>query len=197
MASALTATAIFGGHINMPRLLQNCFETDLEIRNRLGLLGTGPHWITSQLGNYIWGTVCPHGLFSLLFFSQMAAGFAELYYVRHKRHPSGVNNIATPEKHSYTPEMKYGRNNVCVLFSDTTCVPIPRPTLLSDRAHLQHTGSVPGEKESLETKCIEALTFHISQCRTEVVKQQAGNLFCSESFQSKLMFSCQISCFSW
>lgn len=50
----------------------------MEIRNELGLVGTQPHGITSQLGNYIWGTFGPHDLFSLLFFSQMAAVFAEL-----------------------------------------------------------------------------------------------------------------------
>lgn len=192
MASTLTATAIFGGHINMPRLLQNCFETDLQIRNRLGLLGTGPHWITSQLGNYIWGTSCPHGLFSLLFFSQMAAGFAELMcFVM-----LGISNIPQGKQHSYTPEMKYGRNNVCVLFSDTICLLIPRLTVPSDRGHLQHTGNIPGGRKSVETMCIESLILHISQFRTEVVKQQTGRLFLSGSFQFVLMCSCQIPYFS-
>lgn len=114
-------------------------------------------------------------------------------YVRHKQHLSGINNVVnTPEKHSSTPEMKYGRNNVCFLFSDTACVLIPRLTLLSDRGHLQHTGSIPGEKKSVETMCIEALIFYISQCRTEVVKQQAGffalRAWSLDVFLSNLLF---------
>jgi len=85
MASALTATAIFGGHVNTPGLLQNYFETDLEIRNRLGLLR---HWATLnnipvgklQLGDCL-SLWLVFSLFFFLFFffsSQMATDFSEL-----------------------------------------------------------------------------------------------------------------------
>lgn len=81
MASALAATAIFGGHINTPGLLQNYFETDLEIRNRLGLLR---HWATLNnipVGKLQLGDCLSLWLvFSIFFFSpsQMATDFSEL-----------------------------------------------------------------------------------------------------------------------
>lgn len=83
MASALAATAIFGGHINMPGLLQNYFETDLEITNRLGLLR---HWATLNnipVGKLQLGDCLSLWLVFFLYFfffspSQMATDFSEL-----------------------------------------------------------------------------------------------------------------------
>lgn len=84
-----------------------------------------------------------------------------------------------------------------LLLPKLLCPETKTDSLLSGRGHLQHAGSFPGEKKSRETKCIEPLLLHIDlSAGTEVVKQQAGNCFFSDSFQYTVMCTCEISYFS-
>lgn len=114
-----------------------------------------------------------------------------LCYVSHKLHPSAVNSRVTYPRLSMVEILL-----VFLFLTQLLCPETKTDSLLSGRGHLQHAGSFPGERKSVETKWIKALLLYISQYWNRSGEEAGRQSLFSESFQSTLMCTCQISYFS-
>lgn len=79
-----------------------------------------------------------------------------LCYVSHKLHPSAVNSRVTYPRLSMVEILL-----VFLFLTQLLCPETKTDSLLSGRGHLQHAGSFPGERKSVETKWIKALLLYI------------------------------------